>query len=141
MSQKITRGRCLCGQVTFEYEGPENWSGHCHCESCRRNTSSPFTSFFGVPRTAYRFTGEAPAVYESSPGVRRHFCRRCGTPIAYDADDYPDEIHFYAASLEHPEDFVPQFHVHYAEHLPWVELSDALPRYARGTVDPLAGDH
>jgi hypothetical protein len=89
----VRKGRCLCGEVTYEYRGPENWRGHCHCESCRRNTSSPFTTWFGVPRAACRFTGKQPAVYRSSPGVRRLFCANCGTPMAYDSDRYPDEIH------------------------------------------------
>lgn len=130
-----TRGRCLCGAVTYEYSGPESWGGHCHCESCRRNTSSPFTTFFGVPRNAFRFTGKKPAVYESSPGIRRPFCADCGTPMAYDADDDPDDIHLYAASLEEPADFAPQFHVHYAEKLPWIDLNDDLPRYEHGSND------
>ena len=43
------RRRCLCGAVSFEFSGAENWRAHCHCESCRRNTSSPFTTWFGVP--------------------------------------------------------------------------------------------
>ncbi|MBE9557547.1 MAG: GFA family protein [Proteobacteria bacterium] len=124
-----TKGRCLCGETTFEFSGPANWCGHCHCESCRRNCSAPFTTFVGVPRGAARFTGRVPAVYNSRLGVRRHFCANCGTPIAYDADHYPDEIHFYAASLEYPEDAVPQFHVHFAEKLPWIEAHDSLPRY------------
>ena len=125
------RGRCLCGAVSYEYEGPENWRGHCHCASCRRNTAAPFTTFMGVPKSAYRFTGETPAVYHSSPGVRRYFCAACGTPIAYESDRWPDETHFYAAGLEEPQDFVPDFHVHWAERLPWVHLDDDLPKYEK----------
>lgn len=123
------RGRCLCGAVSYEVEGPENWRGHCHCESCRRNTASPFTTFFGVPRDACRFTGDEPAVYLSSPGVRRRFCATCGTPVAYESERWPEEIHLYAAGLEHPEDFAPEFHVHWAERLPWIHLDDDLPKY------------
>jgi hypothetical protein len=126
------RGHCLCGQVSFEYEGPENWRGHCHCESCRRNTSSAFTTFMGVPRAACRFTGAQPGVYQSSPGVRRLFCGNCGTPMAYEADRYPDEIHFYAASLENSADFRPDFHVHFAERVPWADINDGLPRFEHG---------
>ncbi len=126
------KGRCLCGKTRFEYDGPENWCGHCHCESCRRNCSAPFTTFVGVPRSAVRFTGRKPAVYHSSPGVRRHFCGHCGSPIAYDADAYPDEIHFYVVSLEDPASVAPQFHVYYSEKMPWIELADDLPRYPHG---------
>ena len=116
------QGRCLCA---------ERWCAHCHCDSCRRNTSSPFTTFFGVPKDAYQFTGKQPSVYRSSPGVRRLFCANCGTPVAYESDRYPREIHFYAASLEQPNDIAPQFHVHCEEKLSWVILGDDLPRYDR----------
>ena len=44
----MTRGHCLCGQVTFEFTGSPLWCGHCHCESCRRATASPFTTWIGV---------------------------------------------------------------------------------------------
>jgi len=138
MSSKT--GRCLCGAVTYEYEGPENWCAHCHCESCRRNTASPFTTFVGVPNFAYRFTGTKPKVYKSSPGVRRYFCDRCGTPIAYEADRFPNEIHFYAAGLNAPSLIEPRGHVHCAEMLPWVKLADGLPRYAHsgsGDAEPM----
>ena len=125
-------GRCLCGAVTYEYSGAANWSGHCHCESCRRNTSSPFTSFFAVPHEVFRWTGATPAIYESSPGVRRSFCSRCGSPMAFDADKWSHEIHLYAASLDDPTAFVPDFHVHWAERVPWIELTDDLRKFPRG---------
>ena len=120
----VKKGRCLCGRVTFEYRGPETWRGHCHCDSCRRATSSPFTTWFGAPKSACRFTGEKPSIYRSSPGVRRLFCANCGSPVAL-------EMHFYAASLEDPSAFAPQFHVHVGEKLPWIELADGLPQHDR----------
>lgn len=135
----LRRGRCLCGAVSYEYEGPENWVGHCHCESCRRNCSAPFTTFVGVPRPAVRLTGAEPAVYRSSPGVRRLFCAQCGAPVAYDADRYPDEIHFYLAALEDAAGLEPAFHVHAGEQVPWVHLGDDLPRYVTGTSGPMLG--
>lgn len=129
----VKRGRCLCGAVSFEYSGPENWRAHCHCESCRRNTASAFTTFFGVPKPAYRYTGKAPKLYQSSPGVRRYFCDTCGTPVAYERDDDRNETHFYAAALEDSSGFEPQCHVHVAEQVPWVELADDLPRFPHGS--------
>jgi hypothetical protein len=124
-----TRGRCLCGAITFEFEGPETWRAYCHCESCRRNTSSPVTAFLGVPSSAFRFTGAAPTVFNSSPGVRRLFCGRCGSPMAFESERWPDEIHLYAASLEDPEAYRPQGHVHVAERLSWFDVKDDLPRH------------
>ncbi len=122
-------GGCLCGAVTFTYEGAEIWCAHCHCESCRRTTSSPFTTFVGLPRAAVTFAGAPPRVYCSSPGVRRSFCGDCGAPIAYESTRYPGEIHLYACCLDAPGEVTPQRHVHTAEQLAWIALADGLPRY------------
>lgn len=121
-------GRCLCGAVAYEFTGPPNWQAHCHCESCRRNCSAPFTSYFGISHGKWRWTGAVPAIYASSPGVRRHFCATCGTPMAFEGETWPHEIHFYAASLADPTAFRPTAHVNFNEHLPWVVLDDGLKR-------------
>lgn len=120
-------GRCLCGQLRYETDAPPLWQVHCHCESCRRNCSAPFTSYFGVANGHWRWTGAAPAVYVSSPGVERLFCPNCGTPMAFHSSRWPDEVHFYAASLDDPTGYRPTGHVFWAEHLPWVALADGLP--------------
>ena len=81
-----------------------------------------------MPRDAYHFTGAKPGVYESSKGVRRLFCTHCGTPMAFDADRYPNEILFYVVSLENPEELAPSFHLHFDERLSWTDIGDDLPR-------------
>jgi len=129
MSEPITKGRCLCEEITFAYEGAPRWVAHCHCESCRRNCSAAFTTFIGVLRNETHWTGGAPQVYRSSPGVERLFCGRCGSPMAYRGEQWPDEIHFYAASLEDPEAVTPSAHVYHAEKLSWVHLGDDLKRF------------
>ena len=129
MAGEETRGRCLCRRVTYAFSGRPLWSGHCHCESCRRQTSSAIASFLGVSISAFRWTGAEPALFRSSPGVRRHFCSHCGTPMAYEADRYPGEIHLYAASLDDPESYRPTHHVFTSEQLSWLVLGDDLPRH------------
>ncbi len=121
-------GHCLCGAVGFACDGPENWMAHCHCESCRRATASPFTSFFGVPNGMWRWTGEEPKTFSSSPGVVRSFCGKCGSQMAYQADRFPNEAHFYAATLDDQSGYVPTVHVHSDEMVGWITLGDVLPR-------------
>lgn len=123
------RGRCLCGAVRFEYDGRENWCAHCHCESCRRATSAPIATFIGLPQERLRWIGREPAVFESSEGVWRMFCGRCGSPMGYTARRWPGEVHLYVASLENPESVTPEAHVCFAEHLSWLTIEDDLPRY------------
>ncbi len=127
MPTEIT-GRCLCGDVRFAAGGGMRSSNHCHCESCRRATSSPFTTWFTVDRSALRWTGAAPQSYASSPGVTRHFCPRCGSPMDCETAERPGEFDLYAASLDDHSGFRPQSHSYWDERVTWVTLADDLPR-------------
>lgn len=126
--QRSLRGHCLCGACSFQLVGSPNWVGHCHCESCRRATASPFTTWIGQENGFWAFTGIEPVRYESSPGNQRGFCGICGSPMFYRSDRYPNETHFYAALLEDPASVEPAAHSHADEMLAWVHLSDGLPR-------------
>ena len=121
-------GHCLCKAVAFELRGPHNWVGHCHCESCRRATASPMTTWIGQENGRWTFTGATPQSYDSSPGTTRGFCPTCGTPVFYRTDRFPNETHFYAALLTDPTAVKPTTHFHSAEHLPWLHLGDDLIR-------------
>jgi hypothetical protein len=127
-----TTGRCLCGAIQYEYEGEPLEALHCHCDSCRRQTSSPVATFVMVPRTALRFTRGQPKEYASSPGVHRSFCAECGSPIAYQTDRRPDIVDLFVGSLSDASAVVPTCHVHDEERLAWFEVLDDLPRYAQG---------
>jgi hypothetical protein len=129
MTPPIT-GRCLCGRTRFSASQAPFWQMHCHCQSCRRATASGFTSFFGIANEAWTWTGATPANYQSSSGTWRDFCPNCGTPMAYRSTRWPDETHFYAATLDHPENYQPTAHVHTAERLSWIRLNDGLPEHA-----------
>ena len=129
MSEQIIDGHCLCGKSRFELTGPHLWVAHCHCESCRRATASPFTTWIGHKNGNWRWTGDEPVTYESSPGAERGFCGTCGTPLFFRADRYPGETHFYAALLRAGADVQPTLHYHSQEQVPWIELSDRLPRH------------
>ncbi|WP_172297508.1 GFA family protein [Pseudoruegeria sp. HB172150] len=126
--QEVVQGHCLCGACTFELTGPHNWVGHCHCESCRRATASPFTTWIGQENGRWSFTGTEPVAYASSAGNTRGFCGTCGSPMYYRSERYPNEVHFYAALLEDPEAVEPAAHFHAGEMLRWVHLADSLPR-------------
>lgn len=130
-TEALTEGHCLCGAVRFAFWGAPTAVYHCHCESCRRATSSPMTTWMLVSKAAFRFTLGAARIYSSSPGVQRGFCGECGAPLFYENDKTPNDIDLYAASLSAPTrlPMPPSRHVYAGEQLPWFEVHDTLPRY------------
>ena len=123
----VRGGHCLCGAVRYRLDAAPSWQMHCHCESCRRACSAPFTTFFAMSRGRWEWTGARPALHRSSPGVRRHFCAACGSQMSYEWEGAPDEMHFYAASLDDPEAVQPTAHDFADERLAWIHLADGLP--------------
>jgi hypothetical protein len=87
------------------------------------------TAFASFPVAHFHFEG-APARYQSSPGVTRTFCSHCGTPLTYQAEDLPGEIHLLVGSADHPEaeHLTPQWHTFDNERISWVDLGAGLPR-------------
>ncbi len=126
-----TTGRCLCRAIEYRYDGDPLEVLHCHCESCRRQTSSPVATFVMVPRSALHFTRGAPKHYASSPGVCRSFCAECGSPIAYETERRPDIVDLFAGTLTDPSAITPTPHVYAEQQLGWFEMLDDLPRYAQ----------
>jgi hypothetical protein len=88
------------------------------------------TTWISVPRSAFVLVKGAPRHFRSSPGVKRGFCETCGSPLTYENERLPDEVHVYAASLSEPARVTPGCHVFVSEQLPWFEVLDELPRYA-----------
>jgi hypothetical protein len=137
---RAIKGRCMCGDIRYEFTGPMLDTVHCHCESCRRHSSSPFVTFFNVDKRSFRYTQGAPIVYRSSAEVERTHCGRCGSPITY---ENPREFSIYACTLEDLTLVKPQAHIMVGEMLPWLNFGDDLPCYAKGfRGDPIGhGPH
>lgn len=124
------RGGCFCKAVSYEIDPLILACVNCHCESYRRQCSAPMTTYIGVMDTQWRWTGETPKIFRSSPGVERTFCANCGSPVSFRSQTLSDVMHFYVATMEHPDTFQPSIHVAYEEKLPWLKIRDDLQKYS-----------
>jgi hypothetical protein len=129
--QENFTGGCMCGAVRYEASGDPISLIFCHCESCRRHTGAPVVALAGFKLEQVRFTLGERATYESTPGVQRGFCSRCGTPLTWEGDgeELGPLVEIHVGTTDDPNQLAPQLHLHYAERIPWFEVSDALPRY------------
>ncbi|WP_170334280.1 GFA family protein [Ruegeria arenilitoris] len=132
-------GNCMCGAVTWSSSGPVTRRLSCHCGDCQRATSSPFTTFVGLPPETVEWVGDINH-FESSPGTYRGFCPKCGSRLYFRSDKWPGEIHIHAATLDDTPGYTPDAHVVMGSAVPWLELADDIPKHQSFQADPTETD-
>lgn len=70
----------MCGAVTVSMTPARNSIGACHCDMCRRWTSSMFMTIPAAP--GYAALGPVKT-YVSSDWAERAFCGECGSALWY----------------------------------------------------------
>ncbi len=96
------RGSCLCGDVVWEADGPLELMFHCHCSRCRKAHGVAFATYVMCAQGAFQLTtgrdGQV-ARFESSPGLFRSFCGRCGAVVP-DGQTWEGRVGFPAGPLD-----------------------------------------
>lgn len=83
------QGQCMCGAVSVAATPLRNTMGACHCDMCRRWTSSMLLTFPAAP--GHAALGPV-STYKSSDWAERAFCRECGSALWYRITA-PGEMH------------------------------------------------
>ncbi len=134
--EKVT-GSCLCGEVRFEVSGSSFWRAGCCCTSCTKAAGAPAMVWTGFKRDQFKLLNGKPKLYESSPGVLRGFCERCGTTLTYErqpakgaeVNARPDELYVSSISLDDPAAYPPDEYVWYGERAAWFHLGGDITRH------------
>ena len=128
---ELFNGSCLCGGVRFQLQGPLEPVQVCHCSQCRKAQGTPFATNLPVARSAFQLIagGELLTSFESSPGKRRVFCGRCGSPIYSERDSLADVVRIRAGLLDEPLTLRPVAHFHTGSKASWWPIDDGLPQY------------
>jgi len=128
----MIRGGCLCGEVRYEITGVPLEFCYCHCQMCRRVHGAPFGSYAAInPRQRHFTRGEEWIVeYRSSADTVRTFCRRCGSKLAFQNSQTPDEIWVPAGTFDGDPGIRPTYHMFVGSKAPWFEITDDLPQHS-----------
>lgn len=81
MERTPLKGQCMCGAVTIVATPVSDALTVCHCDMCRRHTSS---MFIGMSPDQETLKIEGPAKsFRSSEWAERGFCTECGSTLWY----------------------------------------------------------
>lgn len=125
----MVRGSCLCGGVQFEADEVALIT-NCHCSMCRKASGGAFGSFAHVRPQQFRYIKgqDLIALYESSPGNPRGFCRVCGSIAPVLREDQPSVV-VPAGTLDDDPRVRPALHIFTGSKAPWWEIHDELPQF------------
>jgi uncharacterized glyoxalase superfamily protein PhnB len=126
-------GGCLCGSIRYSVDGRPSSISICHCQSCRRAGGAPTVAWFVISRAQFTLLSGSPCEYPSSVHVRRSFCGKCGTQLAYEHDSAPDTVELTVASLDEPSAIQPTQEIWLADKLPWIAVNQDLEHYREET--------
>lgn len=138
-------GRCLCGAIRFEIDGPseELEVEFCHCSRCRKATGSTFLPSIHVPRDRFHFVSgqdevrlfQLPIVV-TPPPYTHAFCGICGSPMPF--------FHVASETIAVPvgalgDGFDPQIlrHIYSEYKVPWYRRIESAPNFSSKQIRDL----
>jgi hypothetical protein len=127
--EQIHEGGCLCGAVRYRATGAPHATTLCHCRSCRLSTGAPSLAWVIFREEDVAIIAGELAVHNSSPGVERGFCARCGTSLTYRRANRPGLFDVTTASLDEPDAFPPDKEIWLSERLAWEAPNPGLPHF------------
>ncbi len=133
MTIKAT-GSCLCGAVKYTTSTDFEFSGNCHCNTCKKATGGPFEVFAIIDEKSLHLTqGKGALVgYLISQKAKKHFCGTCGTPIFNQHKRAPGKLIVYVGSLDDPQCVTPAVNLHCENMLPWVADIASIKSFDKG---------
>ena len=125
---KQSTGHCLCNRVRFTVASELRDIVYCHCGQCFRQHGS-VSAYTAAPREALKIEGvDHLQWYESSTGVRRGFCRACGSSLFWDSKSAA-QIAIAIGVLDDTASMVPRCHIYTADRPAHDHILDDLPQY------------
>jgi hypothetical protein len=127
----MNEGRCLCGAVRYQIDGPFTSMVNCHCSMCRKHHGSAFATFVAAPVAGFRYTAGESSIdrYASSSTFHRSFCKVCGS-VMPEAIPSIGLVIGPAGNLEGDLGITPQLHMFVGSKAPWYQITDDLPQHA-----------
>lgn len=128
----MSRGSCLCGQVTFEVRGEPVITAHCHCRDCQRLTGAAHSTgaMFAVENvTLNGKTAQFELAGSSGATVTRTFCPTCGSPLFGKNTAMPGFITLSVGTFDDLEAFVPKVAIFARNRATWDAMDPAVQSF------------
>jgi hypothetical protein len=116
-------GGCMCGAVRYRISGVPMVAALCHCDRCRPQSGSAFSTIIIIKRLTITLEGETAVsedIGSSGLPVARRYCPRCGSPPTTEPDVAPEVMMVKTGGIDSNEWFHPVMELFVGRRRPWV---------------------
>lgn len=122
-------GSCLCGEITYEFEGDPIATAVCHCSHCQRQSGGAFSVNLLMQKSQLTVSGpiktfEDRGEHGDAVYVYRRFCGNCGSPIVSELLEPPEMVAVKAGTLDDHSAVTPQVQAWCLHKQNWVDLGE-----------------
>ena len=122
----------MCGAVRYAIKSGPLGTALCHCDRCRPQSGSAFSTVMYVPRTSIEVEGQTARLADigtSGLAVKRIYCPKCGSPLFTDMDLAPEIMFVKVGTTDDNHWFVPDIEMFVTRRCPWVEAVPGAPQF------------
>ena len=125
-------GRCNCGAVRYEVDGPLASALYCHCTRCQRRTGTAASASARPVAGAFRIVAGEDRLRSWAPedGAEKWFCGDCGSAMFSRQPLNPEAVAIRLGTFDDDPGIRPGYRQFVAYAAPWEPIpDDGLPRY------------
>lgn len=77
------KGKCNCGEVSFELHDAVSAIYKCYCTLCQRQSGTASNAATIIKKYAFQWLSgvESISIWKKETGFNSHFCSTCGCPV------------------------------------------------------------
>ena len=131
MGNKIS-GSCLCGEVSYQFDGDIKVFQYCHCSRCRKVTGSAHGANIIVEPSQFQWVGGTDSVGRFELPQAKYFatsfCKKCGSSLPWLTKNGKAVI-IPAGTLDDDPHERPIQNIYYSDKAPWYKEVSDLVKY------------
>ncbi len=128
------KGRCLCGEVTYQLTKDPLFVQACHCSLCQRTTGSAFNIIMQIETKHFEVTSGELVAFEFKGGSGSLYdiysCKSCGTGLwGKPRELIKDITYLRSGTLLETKDIKPLAHIFTKYKQDWIVLPEGTPQF------------
>ncbi|KAJ4248334.1 hypothetical protein NW757_008492 [Fusarium falciforme] len=99
----MATGSCACGLLKYSFNSEPLVCVLCHCNGCKRSSSSVYTHNLLVPAATFTTSGIAKTYTDKGQSGKNrsfYFCQECGTTLYITSENIPRVVVVKAGTLD-----------------------------------------